>query len=542
MAQSYGRHSGHPLRLAHLMALALTNILRLSKAGFTLARHGALIPPDQTAQLPWPARAFLSLCQIGSNKSEVGQSNRISSALSALGPSYIKLGQFLATRPDVIGVKRAFELKVLQDRLPPFPMAEAKAIVQAELGKSVEELFTSFSEPVAAASVAQVHKAVTPEGKTVAVKILRPDVDRRFAADIDSFGFAARQMERWSKDGRRLRPVGAVAMLEHSMKLELDLRMEASALSEMFGNTKDDPGFRLPTVDWVRTAKRVLTTEWIDGTPMADVSALKAKGYDLNKLADVIIQSFLRHAIRDGFFHADMHQGNLMVDAKGNLVALDFGIMGRLGMKERIFLAEILHGFITKDYMRVAEVHFDAGYVPATQDVRNFAQAIRAIGEPIMDLPADQISMARLLTQLFEVTDQFDMQTQPQLLLLQKTMVVVEGVARTLNPNLNMWVTAEPVVRGWIERHLGPLGKLEEVGESAKSLARLAMKLPPMLEEASKASSMLSSMAKDGKLKLDDETTASIARQQGSAKGWQTMALSAGAIALVVIAAKMVWQ
>jgi ubiquinone biosynthesis protein len=524
------------------MALAITNILRLSKAGFTLARHGALIPPDQTAQLPWPARAFLNLCQIGSNKSEVGQSNRISAALSALGPSYIKLGQFLATRPDVIGAKRAFELKVLQDRLPPFPMAEAKAIAKAELGKSVEELYTSFSEPVAAASVAQVHKATTADGKTVAVKILRPNVDRRFAADIDSFGFAARQMERLSKDGKRLRPVAAVSMLEQSMKLELDLRMEASALSEMAGNTKDDPGFRLPTVDWARTSKRVLTTEWIDGTSMSDVPALKAKGFDLLKLADTIIQSFLRHAIRDGFFHADMHQGNLMVDDKGNLVALDFGIMGRLGMKERIFLAEILHGFITKDYMRVAEVHFDAGYVPATQDVRNFAQAIRAIGEPIMDLPADQISMARLLTQLFEVTDQFDMQTQPQLLLLQKTMVVVEGVARTLNPNLNMWVTAEPVVRGWIERHLGPLGKLEEAGESAKSLARLALKLPPMLEEAGKASSMLSSMARDGKLKLDDETTASIARQQGSAKGWQTLALSAGAIALVVIAAKMVWQ
>ena len=523
------------------MALAITNIARLFRAGFTLARHGALIPPEQTAQLPWPARTVLNICQIGSNKSEAGQSNRISTALSALGPSYIKLGQFLATRPDVIGAKRAFELKVLQDRLPPFPMAKAKAIVKTELGKSVEELFTSFSEPVAAASVAQVHKATTAEGKTVAVKILRPDVDRRFAADIDSFGFAARQMERLSKEGKRLRPVGAVAMLEQSMKLELDLRMEAAALSEMAENTGDDPNFRLPKVEWALTSKRVLTTEWLDGTPMADVEALRTSGLNLIVMADNIIQSFLRHAIRDGFFHADMHQGNLMVDAKGNLVALDLGIMGRLGMKERMFLAEILHGFITRNYMRVAEVHFEAGYVPPSQDVRNFAQAIRAIGEPIMDLPADQISMAKLLTQLFEVTDQFDMQTQPQLLLLQKTMVVVEGVARTLNPNLNMWVTAEPVVRGWIERQLGPLSKLQEAGESAKSLARLALKLPPLLEEASKASSMLSAMAKDGKLKLDDETTAALMRQHSGAQRWQTMAISAGAIALVVIAAKMVW-
>jgi ubiquinone biosynthesis protein len=511
------------------MAFAITNLARLLRAGFTLARHGALLPPEQTAQLPAALRGVLKLCQIGNHSSD-NQGNKLSVALSALGPSYIKLGQFLATRPDVIGAKRAFELKILQDKLPPFAMSEAKAIIAAELGRPVEELFAAFSDPVAAASVAQVHKAVTHSGKTVAVKILRPDVDRRFSADIESFGFAARMMERLSAEGRRLRPVAAVSMLEQSMKLELDLRMEAAALSEMTENTKDDPGFRLPKVEWALTSKRVLTTEWLDGTPMADVETLRQSGLNLNAMADTIIQSFLRHAIRDGFFHADMHQGNLMVDAKGNLVALDLGIMGRLAMKDRVFLAEILHGFITRNYLRVAEVHFDAGYVPQTQDVQNFAQALRAIGEPILDLPADQISMARLLTQLFEVTEQFEMQTQPQLLLLQKTMVVVEGVARTLNPNLNMWVTAEPVVRGWIERYLGPIGKLEELGGSAKSLARLALRLPPMLDEAQKASQLLSAMAK---VKHPDNTM------------WQrcqALALSAGAMALVVIAAKMVWS
>jgi ubiquinone biosynthesis protein len=523
------------------MANALTNLFRLGKAGFTLARHNALLPEEQSDKLPLPARAVLKLAQIGAgDTSKTSQSNRISAALSSLGPSYIKLGQFLSTRPDVIGAKRAFELKALQDRLPPFGMAEAKAIIQSELGQPVEALFTSFSEPVAAASVAQVHKAVTREGKTVAVKILRPGVEKRFAADIDSFGFAARMMERVSAEGRRLRPVAAVQALEESMKLELDLRMEASALAEMRENTKDDPGFRLPKIDWACTSRRVLTTEWIDGTPMADVPALRAKGYDLIKLGDTIIQSFLRHAIRDGFFHADMHQGNLMVDDTGTLVALDLGIMGRLSELDKTVLAEILYGFITKDYLRVAQVHFDANYVPSHQNVQNFAQALRAIGEPIMDLPADKISMARLLTQLFEVTEQFDMQTQPQLLLLQKTMVVVEGVARTLNPNLNMWVAAEPVVRQWIERKLGPMGKIEQAAGAAASLGRAALHLPEMLDEAHKATRMLADMANSGGLRLDPATAAMMAKAQVGARRWQFLALYAGAAALVVIAAKMV--
>jgi ubiquinone biosynthesis protein len=424
--------------------------------------------------------------------------------------------------------------------LPPFSMAEAKATIASELGKSVEELFSEFGESVAAASVAQVHKAKTREGQWVAVKILRPNVEKRFAADIDSFAFAARQMERLSAEGRRLRPVAAVDVLAQSMKLELDLRMEASALSEIAKNSKDDPGFRVPTVNWALTSRRVLTTEWIDGTPLADVDGLKRRGLDLPKLAENIIQSFLRHAIRDGFFHADMHQGNLMVDEAGNLVAIDFGIMGRLSVKDRLFLAEILYGFITRNYLRIAEVHFDAGYVPDTQDVQNFAQALRAIGEPIMDLPADQISMARLLTQLFEVTEQFNMQTQPQLLLLQKTMVVVEGVARTLNPNLNMWTTAEPVVKGWIERELGPIGKLEGAANAAASLGRAALQLPEMLGEAQKATRMLADMANGGGIRLDAATTAAMAKEHAKARRWQSLALFAGAGALVVIAAQLV--
>ena len=515
----------------------LRHSYNLLRAGRTLAAYDALLPPEQLAELPWFARAGLSAAKFGSRKRVTGTDNPVVAALAALGPSYIKLGQFLATRPDLVGAQRAFELKALQDRLPPFPDEQARRVIRNNLGADVDVLYSTFGSPVAAASIAQVHKAVDGDGRELAVKILRPGVEKRFASDLGSFYFAARLMERVSAEGRRLRPVAAVHMLEQSMNMEIDLRMEASAISEMAENTKDDPSFRVPKVDWPRTARQVLTTEWIDGTPISDIEGLRARGFDLKALGDTVIQSFLRHAIRDGFFHADMHQGNLFVDHSGNLVAVDFGIVGRLGEKERMFLAEILYGFITRDYMRVSIVHFDAGYVPRDQDPAIFAQALRAIGEPIMDRAANEISMAKLLTQLFEVTGQFHMETQPQLLLLQKTMVVVEGVARTLNPNLNMWVTAEPVVRGWIERQLGPAGKIET---AVTSFGRIVSGLPAMLDEARAATVMLANMANGGGLHLDAETTKQLAKAQNHQRRLSVFAMVVAAAALVVIAAKMV--
>jgi ubiquinone biosynthesis protein len=510
------------------MFSSLRHSYNLLRAGRTLAAYDALMTPDQIRQLPWIARLGLSAAKLGTQPTAKGTDNAAAAALSSLGPSYIKLGQFLATRPDLVGPKRAFELKALQDRLPPFPIDVAKRTIEDNLNKDVDQLFASFGPPVAAASIAQVHKAQSPDGRELAVKVLRPGVGKRFAADIGSFYFAARLMEKFSAEGRRLRPVAAVAMLEQSMRQELDLRMEAAALSEMAENTRDDPGFRVPKVDWERTGREVLVTEWIDGTPISAVDSLRAQGFDLVALGDTIIQSFLRHAIRDGFFHADMHQGNLFVDRSGRLVAVDFGIVGRLGNKESMFLAEILYGFITRNYMRVSEVHFEAGYVPRDQDPAVFAQAIRAIGEPIMDRAANEISMARLLTQLFEVTSQFNMQTQPQLLLLQKTMVVVEGVARTLNPSLNMWVTAEPVVKSWIERKLGPAGRMEE---AASSLGRTLMSLPTMLEDARRATETLSFVARSGAWQMD------AARNQHA--GWTRFWLALAAISLAIIAAKL---
>jgi ubiquinone biosynthesis protein len=508
------------------MLQTLGNIWRLAKAGRTFARYDFFLLPEQKREIPAIARAAIAVMRFGARAQVAEGQSQVTAALSSLGPSYIKLGQFLATRPDLIGPKRAFELKALQDRLPPFSMAEARRAIEQNLGQPVETLFQSFSEPIAAASIAQVHRATTADGKDVAVKILRPGVEKRFADDVSSFFFAARLMEKVSAEGRRLRPVAAVQMLDHSMKLELDLRMEASAISEIAKNTVDDPDFVVPSVDWARTSKQVLTTGWIDGIPMADVPALRAAGFDLNKLADHVIQSFLRHAIRDGFFHADMHQGNLFVSRDGKLVAVDFGIVGRINQRESLFLAEILYGFITRNYQRVSEVHFEAGYVPKDQNPQDFAQALRAIGEPIMGLAAKDISMARLLTQLFEVTGQFKMETQPQLLLLQKTMVVVEGVARTLNPDLNMWTASEPVVRTWIERKLGPIGKIEHAAETVAQVGRLASLLPEMVTE----------IVQTKEIKLDKASADRIAAAHHHANRYQRFAIIAGSVALVAIA------
>jgi ubiquinone biosynthesis protein len=483
---------------------AFSHLARLGRAGFVFAREGVLVLADQ-APLPLPALTALKLARVLERPTSQSAEHRLAIALTRLGPAYVKLGQFLATRPDVVGIAIARDLESLQDKMAPFPQIEAETVVAAALGKPLGESFASFGPAVAAASIAQVHRAeiATPEGrKPVAVKVLRPGVERRFRVDLDAFTFAARRAERLSAEAQRLRLIETVNTLRRSVGIEMDLRLEAAALSEMKENTKNDPDFRVPAVDWDRTAKDVLTLEWIDGTRLHDRAALEAKGYDLPKLAAAIIQTFLRHALRDGFFHADMHPGNLFVDDAGKLVFVDFGIMGWLGPKERRFLAETLYGFITRDYQRTAEVHFEAGYVPSHHSVANFAQAIRAIGEPIHNRTAEDISMATLLLLLFELTGLFDMRTRPELLLLQKTMVVVEGVARSLDPKLDMWVVSEPVVREWIDRHLGPAGRLEDAAKDATSLLA---GVPSLMSRGAVLVEQLDAITRDG-LVLAPET------------------------------------
>jgi ubiquinone biosynthesis protein len=396
-------------------------------------------------------------------------------------------------------------------------------------------VFASFGPPVAAASIAQVHRATvaTATGpRTVAVKLLRPGVERRFHADLADLAFAAQRAESLSAEARRLRLVQVVDTLRRSVTVEMDFRLEAAALSEMADNTKGDPDFRVPTVDWDRTTKEVLTLAWIDATPLSDRARLQAKGFDLPKLGRNVIQTFLHHALRDGFFHADMHPGNLFVDDDGRLVAVDFGIMGRLGPKERLFLAEILHGFITRDYHRTAEVHFEAGYVPPHHSIDDFAQALRAIGEPIHNRAAEDISMAKLLALLFEVTNLFDMRTRPELLLLQKTMVVVEGVARSFDPKLDLWRTAEPVVREWMTRYLGPVGALESAGQGVAELGHFLGKVPGLLTRGARVLDQLDEATSDGFV-LSPQTLAEIGKAEARRSRATTMALWAIVVLLL---------
>ncbi len=508
------------------MIASLNHLARLARAGFVFAREGVLGLVDPTV-LPLAPRQAIRLARLIERPTGEGAAVRLAAALTRLGPAYVKLGQFLATRPDVVGMALSRDLESLQDKMPAFPQAAAEIAVAEALGRPLSAAFQDFGPAVAAASIAQVHRATvrTDSGpQPMAVKILRPDVERQFKVDLDAFYFAARQAERFSPETRRLRPVEIVDTLARSVTLEMDFRLEAAAISEMAENTRNDPDFRVPQIDWERTAKGVLTLEWIDATPLSDRAALAAKNLDLKRLARAIIQTFLRHAIRDGFFHADMHPGNLFVDDAGQLIAVDFGIMGRLAPKERQFLAEILFGFITRDYQRTAEVHFEAGYVPAHHSVAAFAQAIRAIGEPIHSRTAAEISMAKLLTLLFEVTGLFDMRTRPELLLLQKTMVVVEGVARSFDPELDMWSTAEPVVREWIERRLGPAGRMEDAAGGAVEVGRFLGEVPALLGRAGRMFDRLDAATRDG-IVLAPETVAAIGRAEARHNRWATVAL-----------------
>ncbi|MCC4232876.1 2-polyprenylphenol 6-hydroxylase [Sphingobium soli] len=454
------------------MTSHITHIWRLLKWGRILARHGALRGIERDPLTPAPVRRLVRIARLGAR---VPRQPRYADAFQAIGPAAIKLGQTLATRPDLVGEEAANDLLRLQDALPPVPFDTIRAQIEQSFGRPLEALYSRFDEaPVGAASIAQVHHALTTDGRDVAVKVIRPGVIDQFNRDIQTYEWAAAHIEQLGGEVARLRPRLVIANLKRWTARELDLRREAASASELAEAMEAMPGYRIPAIDWDRTSGKVMTMEWIDGIKIADRAALVAAGHDMKDLAARLVNAFLRQAIAEGFFHADMHQGNLFVTASGEIVAIDFGIMGRIDRRARMWLAEILYGLITGNYKRVAEIHFEAQYVPAHHNVAEFATALRAVGEPMRGKAASELSVGGMLDGLFAITRDFDMQTQPHLLLLQKTMVMVEGVAHSLDPDINMWETSGPYVKGWLRDELGPEAKAADtLIENWRTLQRL---------------------------------------------------------------------
>ena len=481
----------------------IKKIFTLFKIARTLAVSDALKIIYKFHKPPLFIRVFFKIFSISFDKTNSGNMNisdeeRLCKSIQSMGTSFIKLGQFLSTRPDIIGDKLALNLEKLQDRVPPFSTDTAKQILKRNLGEENYNLIINFSEPVAAASIAQVHKAqINDNGtiKDVAIKILRPNIKKIFNDQIEALMLLAYIIENLNNKTKRLRLVEVVFLLKQITNHEMDLRFEAAAANEYAENTKNDVGFSVPKIYWNFTSEEVLTLDWVEGISIRERNKLEEKNINIKLIASDVIQHFLRHAVRDGFFHADMHQGNLFINENGQIVPVDFGIMGRVDKINRRFLAEILYGFIQRDYKKVAEVHILAGLVPKNTQMESLSQALRSIGEPIFGQKVKDISGGKLLKQLFDITEKFNMQTQPQLLMLQKTMVVVEGVARKLNPDTNIWDTSKPVLEKWLKETKDPISNLTD---SLKSTANAINKLPDLPEMMEKANQALTFLASGG--------------------------------------------
>ena len=454
------------------MTAPARHIVRLLRWGRTLARHGALRGIEHDPNTPAQVRRLCRVARLGARQPRLPD---YAGAFQDIGPAAIKLGQTLATRPDLVGAEAAHNLLSLQDSLPPVPFKAICEEIEASFQRPLSELFAHIEkEPVGAASIAQVHRATTSEGREVAVKVLRPGIRDKFARDLDTYEWAAAHLEAFGGEASRLRPRLVIANFKRWTVRELDLRREAASASELAEAMAAFPGYRVPPIDWDRTNSRVMTLGWVDGVKISDAQALDAAGHDRRDLARRLVLAFLTQAISHGLFHADMHQGNLFVEADGTVAAIDFGIMGRIDRRSRVWLAEILYGLTTGNYRRVAEIHFEAQYVPPHHSVEEFATALRAVGEPMRGKPVKDLSVGMMLDGLFAITRDFDMQTQPHLLLLQKTMVMVEGIATALDPDINMWDVSAPYVRGWIRDELGPEAALaDRLREDADTLLRI---------------------------------------------------------------------
>ena len=481
----------------------LIRIFQLFKIARRLSTSGAVDTINQIYNLPLTINIFFNLISIGSQKKKLNNQTqpgeKLCIALEGMGTTFIKLGQFLATRPDIIGEELAKNLEKLQDKLPAFDMYEAKKIIKKEIGDIQFQNILELSEPIAAASIAQVHLAkIKNVNKEVAIKILRPDIEKLFNEELDALMLFAYIVENTFSKAKRLKLVEVVHLLREITNIEMDLRFEAAAANELYENTRNDKGFNVPKIYWNYTTKKILTLDKVDGISIREHEKLKELGVDLKILAENLIQHFLKQAVRDGFFHGDMHQGNLFVDQQGNIIPVDFGIMGRLDKNNRKFLAEILYGFIERDYVKVAEVHFQAGLVPQNASKDEFAQALRSVGEPIFGQSIKDISGGNLLAQLFEITEKFNMPTQTPLLLLQKTMVVVEGVSRKLYPETNIWEVSRPVLEDWLKDIKSPKSTLDTAINTSAEIIKRIPDFPDLMDKANYALQLMA----EGKLNL----------------------------------------
>jgi len=480
-------------------------IFRLFKIARKLSTSGAIETVNQVHEIPLSINLFFNFMSIGSDTNNFVDrkkpGEKLCIALQGMGTTFIKLGQFLATRPDIIGEDMAKDLEKLQDKVPAFDLYEAKKIIKKEIGEKQFNNIIQISEPIAAASIAQVHIAkIKNENKEqqVAVKILRPNIEKLFNEELDALMLFAYVIENTISKAKRLKLVEVVHLLREITNIEMDLRFEAAAANELFENTQLDHGFDVPKIYWNYTTKRILTLDKVEGVSIREHDKLKDQGVDLKKLAENLIQHFLKQAVKDGFFHGDMHQGNLFVDSKGNIIPVDFGIMGRLDKNNRKFLAEILYGFIKRDYVKVAEVHFQAGLVPQDASKEEFAQALRSVGEPIFGQTIKDISGGNLLAQLFEITEKFNMPTQPSLLLLQKNMVVVEGVARKLFPETNIWEVSRPVLESWLKNIKSPKSTIDTALNTSTEIIKRIPDFPGLMDRADYALKLMA----EGKLSL----------------------------------------
>ena len=468
----------------------INNFFFLIKIIRVFKRHALLNLISSSIRFKILFRIFTEIIAIGTFKDQTISKEkngiRIAKALNELGPSFVKLGQLISTRPDIVGNEIAEDLSLLRDNLPPFSQSEAIKIIESELGNKIEAIFENFSKPIAAASIAQVHYGEIVEGgKTisVAIKVLRPNIDTIIYQEMERLEWLTSFMENFS-EFKRLRPKSIIQKAKEVIKFELDLRYEAAAASELSENTKIDETFYVPKIYWEKVSKRVLTMEKVNGTPADKIKKLIDNNFNIKKSASNLIVNFLRQAIRDGYFHADLHQGNLFLNKEGNLLAVDFGIMGRLDKKNRKYLAEIIYGFIRQDYLHIAKIHKEAGLIDNNVSIEDFSQALRSIGEPIINQKAKNISMGNVLVQLFDITKQFNMSLQPQLLLLQKTMITVEGVARKLDPEINFWDVSKPEIEKWLKDELGIKNRLKQTQETLEALSRTMPDIPDFISRA----------------------------------------------------------